>query len=74
MKVFSIVFALLIVVCSAQCSTFSCSRKSTRPVKTYVIDLDKPARERFKETSIDFKDKFGVLIEAQKYHYNRYLF
>lgn len=58
---------VLVAISATTVSSLQCDRKSTRPVKTYVIDLDKPGRERFKETSIDFKTQIGALIDAQKF-------
>lgn len=58
---------VLVAISATTVSSLQCDRKSTRPVKTYVIDLDKPGRERFKETSTDFKTQIGALIDAQKY-------
>jgi hypothetical protein len=43
-----------------------CEKTSSRAVKKYVIDLDKPARDRFTETATDFANEIGSLIEAQK--------
>ncbi len=43
-----------------------CSKSSTRPVKEYIIDLDKPARERFVETSLDFKQQIISYIKVNK--------
>lgn len=65
MKLLALI-VVLIAVSATTVSSFACDRKSTRPVKTYVIDLDKPGKDRFKETSIDFKPQIGALIDAQK--------
>lgn len=43
-----------------------CEKQSTRPVKKYIIDLDKPPKDRFAETSSDFKLEIAKLIQAQK--------
>jgi hypothetical protein len=45
---------------------FQCKVNGTRPVKTYIIDLDKPAKERYQEPAADFKESIAVLIDAQK--------
>jgi hypothetical protein len=44
----------------------TCSSSSTREVKTYKINLDLPARERFKEVVGDYKDEMIALIEFEK--------
>ena len=43
-----------------------CSNSSTREVKTYKINLDLPARERFKEVVGDYKDEMIALINFEK--------
>ena len=47
-----------------------CSRSSTRPLQTYIIDLDKPASDRFNEPTKQFSDEIKVLIEARKKAFN----
>ena len=49
-----------------QTHSFQCKINGTRPVKTYIIDLDKPAKDRFKEPAADFKAGIAALIDAQK--------
>lgn len=43
-----------------------CMNSYIKPFKTYKIDLDKPARERFSQPSIDFQDEIRALFEARK--------
>ena len=47
--------------------THECSKNSTLDVKTYVIDLDKPARDHFKEVVHDFKDQIWYWFKSEKY-------
>ena len=57
---------VLACACLKQTYSFECKKNGTRPVKTYIIDLDKPASERFIEPATDFKDGIAALIDAQK--------
>ena len=59
---------ILCIILSAviKSSDFGCSKTSYIPVKTYVIDLDKPPIERFYQTSIDFKDAIISYIKINK--------
>jgi hypothetical protein len=46
--------------------SFQCKINGTRPVKTYIIDLDSPPKDRYKQPAADFKDGIAALIDAQK--------
>lgn len=59
----SLIYLILII----KSGDFACVKKSSRPVKTYTIDLDKPAIERFSEIATDFRNEISAIVEAQKY-------
>lgn len=44
----------------------ACSKQSSRPIKTYKIDLDKPPSKRFVEPLVDFKEQIFAVVDAQK--------
>ena len=58
-----VVLSLLIIGKNTEAG---CSNSSTREVKTYKINLDLPARERFKEVVGDYKDEMIALINFEK--------
>ena len=60
-------FFILIVILQLKYVQLECSNSNTKSLKTYIIDLDKPARERFYETAVDFQDELRLLIETRMY-------
>ena len=61
-------FAILaLVVCVLAGSVRSeCTPKSSREIKTYVIDLDKPASQRLVQPAMDYKEQIAALIASEK--------
>ena len=43
-----------------------CRNSNQKKFKTYIIDLDKPAKERFYQPSYDYRDEIALLIESRK--------
>jgi hypothetical protein len=66
LKMFEKALLLLLISALLEYSECACQKASTRPVKTYKIDLDKPARERFIQPASDFKNEIAALIEYEK--------
>jgi hypothetical protein len=59
--------AMFVALLSITSISAECVKKSSKELKTFIIDLDKPARERFAETSAYFKDQINQLIAAEKF-------
>lgn len=55
-----IIFAVFGIV------SLKCVDKSTIQFKSYKINLDEPASQRFWGPSIDFKNEISTLVDAQK--------
>jgi hypothetical protein len=67
MKASQISFATILILSSNVCYTWAgCSRQTSRPLKTFIIDLDKPAHEHFAEPVAYFKEEIAALVEAEK--------
>lgn len=66
-RMFKSTLFLVAALAFLEYSECACQKASTRPVKTYKIDLDKPARDRFIQPAIDYKDEIAALIEYEKY-------
>ena len=62
----SILFISCFCLIWTNVNTFECKKNSTKQVKTYIIDLDKPGNERFIQPALDFKDEIAALVDAQK--------
>ena len=59
--------SVLILTLFAPASVWlKCEREKTKEIKSYDIDLDKPAYERFAQPTKDFKDGLIELIESEK--------
>lgn len=56
----------LVCTCTIRLVELKCVKKTSINVKTYKINLDLPAAERFVETSADFKQEIKALVDAQK--------
>ena len=65
-KYFSIIL-FLTIQCSSWIQAHECSKNSTLDVKTYVIDLDKPAKEHFKQVVSDFAPQIWDWFKSEKY-------
>jgi hypothetical protein len=65
-KYFSIIL-FLTIQCSSWIQGHECSKNSTLDVKTYVIDLDKPAKEHFKQVVSDFAPQIWDWFKSEKY-------
>jgi hypothetical protein len=61
-----LIFLCIIFVCIFKQAKLDCTKSSTLPIKTYIIDLDKPPRERFTESAKDFKDDIASYIKINK--------
>jgi hypothetical protein len=57
---------LLLLNIFAICIEAKCQKNSTIDLKTYIIDLDLPPRERFKQVVIDFQDHIWDWFAAEK--------
>ena len=64
MKFVSILILLQIVLLKSV--RLECSNSNQKKFKTYIIDLDKPAKERFYQPSYDYRDEIALLIESRK--------
>lgn len=62
----SIILILLISICAINYAELGCSTKSSRPVDTYIIDLDKPPRQRFFQLASDYKKEIISYIKVNK--------
>ena len=68
-----LVLLFIIFACIFKYAELDCTKSSSLPIKTYIIDLDKPARQRFTESAKDFKDAITAYIKINKYKFiNRY--
>ena len=68
-KYFSIIL-FLTIQCSSWIQAHECLnlvKNSTLDVKTYVIDLDKPAKEHFKQVVSDFAPQIWDWFKSEKY-------
>ena len=59
-KTLCLILALIVTI------EAKCERNKPSNVKTYIIDLDKAPRDRFKEVSMDFKQPIVDWINAEK--------
>jgi len=57
---------IIIKIFLADIVKLECTHSNAKPFKTYKIDLDKPAHERFFQPSFDFQNEIRVLFEARK--------
>jgi hypothetical protein len=46
-----------------------CERENSREIRSFTIDLDKPARERFKESSAFYKEELWAWFNTEKLAY-----
>ncbi len=63
-----ILLATLFVLVSAAIrdSEAKCERKNDRKIPMFTIDLDKPLRERFQESTVYFKKQLNALFRETK--------
>ena len=61
-----VLFVLSLFLFCENATSFTCNKNSTRQIKTYIIDLDKPASERFIQPASDFVNEISALVDAQK--------
>ncbi|CAF0877283.1 unnamed protein product [Brachionus calyciflorus] len=65
MKIY-LAFNFFVCICTLGLVTSKCVKQTSIDFKTYKIDLDQPADQRFIQTSIDFANEIKALVDAQK--------
>ena len=66
LRTVGIVMAISLFTLLDGTSALSCERNNTRTLPTFIIDLDKPAIDRFKEMATYFKTPITLLITQFK--------
>ncbi len=62
----NLILLCIIFVCIFKYAQLDCTKSSSLPIKTYVIDLDKAPRQRFTEIAKDFKVAIASYIKINK--------